>query len=85
MTKIPLLRVAKWIDGNRVRLYFSSGRVTEVAIPWVKDARCAYIVDDGMGLDAGDGRDVSAVTLVKMKGKVLLPGDRGFVGSSSRT
>jgi hypothetical protein len=79
--KLPLLRIVEWIEKNRVRLFFSSGKVMEVAIPWVRSAKHAKIVDDGMGFDAGDGKDVGADTLAMMRGKVLLPGDRGWVGS----
>jgi hypothetical protein len=79
--KITLIRIVEWIKKNEVRLFFSSGKVTEVKLPWVKDARKAHIVDGGMGLDPGNGKDVCADTLVGLKGRELLPGRRGFVGS----
>ncbi len=83
--KIPLIRIVEWIKGNEVRLFFSSGKVVEVKLPWVKSARKARIVDDGMGLDPGDGLDVSATLLATKRGKVLLPGARGWIGKNTST
>ena len=85
--RIPKLRLVEWIGGSEGRLFFSSGKVVEVTLPWVTDARRAQIVDGGMGLDPGDGKDVSAMDLayaagnVKLPGVVLRPGRRGWVGS----
>lgn len=81
--RIPLLRMVQWKGKNRVALFFSSGRAVEVELPWVKSAKKAHIVDDGMGLDPGNGRDVDALRLVALPPmRVLLPGDRGWIGSS---
>lgn len=78
--KIPMIRIVEWIGKNRVALFLSSGRAVEVELPWVKSAAKARIVDGGMGLDPGDGKDVSVCTLVEMPGRVLTAGSRGWVG-----
>ncbi len=79
--KLPLIRIVEWIENNEVRLFFSSGKVVEVILPWVEDARRAHVVDGGGGLDPGDGLDVGADTLAEMRGRVLRPGRRGWIGS----
>ena len=84
MLKLPLIRLVDWIEGNKVRLFFSSGKVIEAKLPWVKDARHARIVDGGMGLDAGDGKDVCADTLATLRARVLVKGARGWIGSPRR-
>ena len=81
MTKIPLIRIVEWLGGNEVCLFFSSGKVLEVKLSWIASAKKARIVDGGMGLDPGDGRDVSASMLAEMSGRVLLPGKRGWIGA----
>ena len=72
----PLLRLVEWLGANRVRLFFSTGRVTENRLP-VKSARRAKIVDLGMGLDPGDGLDMSADGLYE-RGKIVCEGRRGI-------
>ena len=69
MDKFPLLRLVEWLGGNRVRLFYSTGRVIEVRLP-VASAKRARIVDYGMGLDPGDGLDMSADGLYD-KGKIV--------------
>lgn len=81
MKKIPLIKLVEWLGKNRVRLFFSSGKVVELTLSWVKDSRSAHIVDDGGGLDPGNGRDVAASMLAEKKGRVLCEGRRGYVGS----
>lgn len=78
--KLPLLRLAEWLGGNRVALFYSSGLAIEVELPWVRSAQKARIVDGGMGLDPGDGKDVGADTLAMLPGRVLAKSDRGWVG-----
>lgn len=80
--KIPFIQIAEWIGGNKVALFFTSGRAVEVVLPWVKSAKKVRIVDQGMGLDPGNGKEVSGLMLVRdMKPeRVLAPGDRGWVG-----
>lgn len=69
--KTPILaRMVEWIDKNRVRLFFSTGRVVEINLP-VESAKYARIVDQGVGVDPGDGRDLSAYTLYFRKSKEL--------------
>lgn len=80
--KMPLIKIVEWIEKNRVRLFFSSGKVVELKLPWVSSARKARIVDGGMGLDPGDGLDVSAAMLAARRGRVLLPGRRGWIGAT---
>ena len=63
MAAYPRLLIVEWIEKNEVRLFFSSGRVTEMHLPWVKNAKKARIVDGGLGLDPGDGLEVSAPDL----------------------
>jgi hypothetical protein len=63
----PILRMVEWVKGNRVRLFFSTGRVTEVSLP-VKSAKKARVVDYGMGLDPGDGVEFSAPDLYERRG-----------------
>ena len=84
MTRIPRLLVVEWVEGNEVRLFFSSGKVVELRLPWVRSARKVRIVDGGMGLDPGDGKDVSASSLAEQPGRVLRKGRRGFLGSPAR-
>ena len=59
---VPLIRLATWISGNRVRLWFSTGRVSVVALP-VRSAKKAHTVFDGIGLDIGNGVEMSPTTL----------------------
>jgi hypothetical protein len=75
MKTVPLLVLAEWLSKNRVRLSFSTGRVTEVRLP-VRTAKSAHIVDMGMGLDPGDGRDVSSLWLYS-RGRILREGRHG--------
>lgn len=60
----PRLNIVEWLRGNEVRLFFSTGRVVDLALP-VKSARHACIVDRGMGLDPGDGLEWSAPSLAE--------------------
>jgi hypothetical protein len=72
----PLLREVEWVRGIRVRLFFSNGQVSEVALPVrsSKIAKRARIVDGGVGLDPGDGRERSSLWLYERKGKILCRG-----------
>lgn len=81
MARIPLVRMLEWLGGNEVRLFFSSGKIVEVALP-VDDARGAKVVDGGLGIDPGDGLEISAWDLSRVEGRVLAPGRRGWEGSS---
>jgi hypothetical protein len=68
----PRLLIMEWIEKNEVRLFFSTGLVTELRLPWVKSAKNARIVDNGLGLDPGDGLEVSAPTLAAHKAAKVL-------------
>jgi hypothetical protein len=77
---LPLIGMVEWIAGNEVRLGFTNGRVVEVKLPGVKDASGARIVDEGGGLDPGDGKgEFAASFLLKRPGRVLLEGHEGKV------
>ncbi len=65
--KIPRLNVVEWIGGNEVRLFFSNRKVVEIHLPWVRSTKNAKITTHGMGLDPGDGLDVSASMLARPK------------------
>jgi hypothetical protein len=69
----PILWMVEWLEKNEVRLFFSTGRVVEVKLP-VRSARRAHIVQSGLGLDPGDGLDMCALELHKMRGRVWEPG-----------
>ena len=72
MSTYPRLLIVEWIEKNEVRLFFSTGLITEVRLPWVKSAKKARIVDNGLGLDPGDGLEVSAPNLAsRQDAKVL--------------
>ena len=58
-----------WARGNKVRLVFSSGRIVDLVLPGRK-ARFAHVVDDGAGVDIGDGREASADFLHGLRGRV---------------
>lgn len=76
---LPLLRIVEWLGKNEVRLFFAIGKsikIVEMRLPWVKSAKRAHIVDYGMGLDPGDGLEVSAWDLWDMPGKTIRPRQR---------
>ena len=84
--KIPFIRMVEAIGGPEVRIFFSNGRVVEMVLP-VTDARKARVVDEGMGLDPGDGRgEISAADLAAHRGRVFHPGrgryQRGRAGTA---
>ena len=70
-TEYPRLNIVEWIEKNEVRLFFSTGRVIELKLP-VKSAKNAKSVDNGMGLDPGDGFDMSAPNLAFHPDAVVL-------------
>jgi hypothetical protein len=76
MKRPLLIWIVEWIQKNEVRLFFSSGRIVELKLP-VKSAKNAKIVDRGIGLDPGDGLDMSARELHGRRGKVWETGVRG--------
>jgi hypothetical protein len=61
--------MVEWLQKNKVRLFFSTGRIVELALP-VTSAKRAKIVEKGLGLDPGNGKDMCAVELHKQHGKV---------------
>lgn len=64
MRRIPLIRVVEWIEGSEVRVFFSDGCVREVVLPTEpRYARRAHVVDQGVGLDMGDGRELASSTV----------------------
>jgi len=67
----PAIRIVEWIEGNKVRLFFSTGEVKEMKLPSVRSARRARIVDGGLGLDPGDGFELSAPRLYGMRGRFV--------------
>ncbi len=68
----PRLLIMEWIQKNEVRLFFSTGLVIEMYLPWVKNAKRARIVDNGLGLDPGDGLEISAPNLAAHKDAKVL-------------
>ncbi len=77
---LPILSSVEWISGGEVRLCFTSNRIVEVVLPGVKDARKARIIDEGGGLDPGDGKgEFSSVFPLGHRGRVLLAGHAGKV------
>ena len=79
--KYPLICLLDRLGTNKVRLFFSSGKVVELKLPWVKSAKKAKILYGGGALDIGDGKDVGSDTLANMRGRVLLAGRHGWIGS----
>ena len=77
--RIPSIIMVEWIEGNEARVSFSSGKVIELHLP-VKDARKVKIVDEGSGLDPGDGLDMGADTVAEIRGKIYDRGEPGWVG-----
>ena len=73
---LPLIRLVEWIGGSRVRIFFSTGRTSEVRLP-VRSAKRVKVVDMGMGIDPGDGKDMSA-SLLYTRGRVIREGHRGI-------
>jgi len=67
----PRLNMVEWIERNEVRLFFSTGRVVELKLP-VKSAKNAKVVDRGLGLDPGDGKEWSAPALAFHPDAVVL-------------
>lgn len=65
----PIIRSLEWLGANRVRLFFATGKISEVTLP-IRSARNAHVVFGGVGLDPGDGRELSAATVHAMPGKV---------------
>lgn len=60
--EVPIILLVEWLRGNKVRLWFTTGRVSIVELP-IKSAKKAHIVFGGVGLDIGNGREYSATTL----------------------
>lgn len=76
MPKPPhILREAECMSGNRVRLFFASGKILETTLP-VRSCRRARVVDCGLGLDPGDGKEFAAVDLYRRRGRELWIGGR---------
>lgn len=65
----PIIRSVEWVKGNCVRLFFATGKIAEVALP-VRSARHAHVVCGGVGLDPGNGHEMSAATIHAMPGKI---------------
>lgn len=80
--RIPHVRRLRWLGGNVVRLTFQSGKIVELSLTWVDDASRARIVDVGMGVDPGDGKDVSGLLLAVSYGRVIRRGRPGWFGSN---
>lgn len=60
------LSLVEWLGKNEVRLFFADGTVIERALPGVRSAKSAHVVDEGMGLGLDDGKgDFSALFLYK--------------------
>lgn len=57
----------EWLGKNRVRLFFATGKILEVALP-IRSAKNARVVYGGVGVDPGDGYELSASTLHDMPG-----------------
>jgi hypothetical protein len=58
------IRLVEIIGPTEVRLSFSDGTVVERTLPGVKRLRRVRVIDDGLGIDPGDGNgDMSAYML----------------------
>ena len=66
---LPVILMAEPLSENRVRLFFSTGKIADVIVPG-RAAERAKVVFGGVGLDIGDGREMSAATLHTRPGKV---------------
>lgn len=77
MPKKPphILREAECLAGNEVRLFFASGKILETTLP-VRSCRRLRVVDCGLGLDPGDGKEFAAVDLYRRRGKEMWIGRR---------
>lgn len=64
----PKILLVEWVSGPTVRLFFSTGRVLETDLP-VRSAKKAHVVYGGVGLDIGDGREMSGATLHGQRGR----------------
>jgi hypothetical protein len=69
----PILWMIEWLQKNEVRLFFSTGRIVELKL-LVSSAKKAKIVNDGLGLDPGNGLDMCVLELHKQPGRVWAPG-----------
>ena len=81
LTLIPRLKRVEWLEENKARLSFDSGKVVEMRLPSVKDVSTVRIINDGMDLNLGEQRVVSSDKLVRRRGRVLKQGRPGFYGS----
>lgn len=69
----PRIIMVEPLSDGRARLFFSTGRIAEVEVG-TPNANRVRIVYGGVGLDPGDGRELSAVTLHRRPGKVWARG-----------
>ena len=64
-----MITFVEWLGGADVRLFFLDGTVVERALPGVKNARRVRIVDQGLGVDPGDGLgEMGAWLLYRQRG-----------------
>jgi hypothetical protein len=59
-----LIKLAEVIGPTEVRLFFSDGTVVERPLPGVKKLRRVRIVDEGLGLDPGDGKGEMSASML---------------------
>lgn len=76
--KMPVVTMIEWVKGNVIRIFYSSERVIEIAIPGVKDARKAKIANEGIAIKVG-GQEIDTLMLLGMRNKVLLEGRKGWM------
>jgi hypothetical protein len=64
--KMAFVQMVEPLGGADVRLFFSDGTVVERTLPGVKAARRPRVVDEGLGIDPGDGGgEMSALSLYR--------------------
>ena len=62
--KFPIIKKLKWIRANIVHLTLKDGRIFECEFP-VISAKKARIVDKGVGVDPGDGKEGDALWAIR--------------------
>jgi hypothetical protein len=61
--KMTFVQIVEPLGGADVRLFFSDGTVIERTLPGVKVAK-PRVVDDGLGIDPGDGKGDMSVRML---------------------
>lgn len=59
--------LCEWLGGADVRLFYRDGLVVERALPGVKSAKRVRVVDEGMGIDPGDGKGEMSARMLRAR------------------